>query len=165
VARLDATIQRIVEALAMLAGAIFAAMTLAIPVDVGLRACCRSAIFGLTDLTEHGLAAATFLAAPWVLVRNAHVSVDIMIMLLSSVSRRRVEAAVSILGTLISAIFAWYAFQAFMVALSRGSMVRGIIVFPEWLTFVAPVLSGILLAFCFLLRIGQPKSAPSARGL
>jgi TRAP-type transport system small permease protein len=63
--------------LAAAAGLIFALTAVLIPVNVVLRAGFSSAVFGLYDAIEFGLLAATFLAAPWVLARNAHVTVDI----------------------------------------------------------------------------------------
>jgi TRAP-type C4-dicarboxylate transport system permease small subunit len=156
--------ERIVFVLAALAGAIICAMALLIPVDVVLRACCGNAIFGLTDLSEHGLAAATFLAAPWVLSKNAHVSVDIALMALSQANRRRLDTVVNLLGAAICAIFMWYSAVAMLTALQRGSMVRGIIVVPEWITFAAPTLSLALLAIGFLLRLGVEKQDSATQG-
>ncbi|MDN2568544.1 TRAP transporter small permease [Aquibium sp. A9E412] len=152
-----------VRALAVVAGAVLVAITLAIALDVGLRACCTSAIRGLTDLVEHGIAAATFLAAPWVLMKNAHVAVDLVVTLLPGGPRRLVDRVVNGVGAAVSAVFFWYLLQALLGALQRGSMVRGILVVPEWLTFAAPVACTLLLAIGFLLRIGaapEPRSAP-----
>lgn len=151
----------LVRALAILAGAIFVATTVGITLDVALRACCTSAIVGLTDLTEYGLASATFLAAPWVLMKGAHVSVDIVTMTLSDRWRRHVSRLVNTLGAAISAILFWYMAKALMIAFERGSMVRGILVVPEWLTLLAPALCcGLLTAgFLLLLRHGSLSRA------
>lgn len=154
-----------VNALAIVAGAILAAIALAIPVDVSLRACCTSALFGLTDLIEHGLAAATFLGAPWVLMKNAHVSVDIVIAPLPQRTRRGLDRLVNAIGAAACAVLFWYMLQAALIAFGRGSMVRGIIVIPEWLTFLAPAICTLLLAAGFLLRIAHPPGKTSAPGL
>lgn len=163
--RLQASYRFVVTALAVVAGAILFAVTLAIPVDVTLRACCNKALFGLTDLTEHGLAAATFLGAPWVLTRNAHVAVDLVVMLLPTQVRRRLAVGVDLLGAAISALLSWYSFEALATAFARGSMVRGIIVIPEWWTLVAPTLCMLLLAIGFLLRLGTEEPARETPGL
>lgn len=153
------------SALAILAGAILSAVAIAISIDVTLRACCSSAIHGLTDMTEHGIAAATFMAAPWVLMKNAHVAVDLVTMALPTPIRRHVAMVVNLFGAAASAIFFWYVLQALLTAFGRGSMVRGIIVVPEWLTFVAPSLCMLLVAFGFLLRIGQETKTHESAGL
>lgn len=143
---------RLVTALAIVAGAVFAMMVIAISIDVVLRSCCTSALFGLGDLTEYGLAVATFLGAPWVLSKNSHVSVDIVTMTLSVTARRRLGFVVDLLGAAICACLFWYVLKALMIAFDRGSMVRGIIVVPEWLTLASPTVSALLLAIGFLLR-------------
>lgn len=162
---MESLYRRAVVALAVLAGAIIALIALAIPVDVFLRACCTRAIFGLTDLIEHGLAAATFMGAPWVLMKNAHVSVDIVVTQLPDRVRRRLEILVNGLGAAASATFFWYILQAALIAFARGSMVRGIVVIPEWLTFLAPALCTLLLAAGFLLRAAHSPGRASAAGL
>ena len=68
-------------------------------------------------------------------------------------------------GAAVSAVFFWYVLQALIIAAGRGSMVRGIIVLPEWLTFVAPTLSGALLAIGFLIRIGRTAQSRQVQGL
>jgi TRAP-type C4-dicarboxylate transport system permease small subunit len=165
VARLDSAYQVVTTALAILAGAILSAITVAISVDVVMRECCTSAIFGLGDLTEHGIAAATFLGAPWVLMKNAHVAVDIVTSHLPYRLRRSLATFVNVVGAAVSAAFFWYLLQALSIALGRGSMVRGIIVVPEWLTFTAPTLSAALLTIGFLLRIGKDAQVRQAAGL
>jgi len=165
VARFEAAFKRIVLALAVLAGAILSVIALAIPVDVTLRACCSAAIFGLGDLTEHGIAAATFLGAPWVLMRNGHVAVDIVINNLPLRARARLAVLVNVVGAAVSAIFAFYMGTALSIALGRGSIAVGIIAVPEWLTFVAPTISLALFAIGFLLRIGRDRQARQVQGL
>ena len=162
-ARFSATFDLTVTGLALVAGAILGAVAVAIPIDVALRACCSRAVYGLGDLTEHGIAAATFLGAPWVLRKNAHVAIDIATVVLSDQARRRLAIGVDLLGAAISALYFWYTLQALWIAVGRGSMVRGIIVIPEWLTFVAPVMCGALLTVGFVLRLGdrsQPRDTP-----
>ncbi len=95
----------VVQALAIAAGAILAAIALAIALDVALRTCCTNAIHGLTDMTEHGIAAATFLAAPWVLMKNAHVAVDLVVMLLPTRTRLRLDLVMNVVGAAVSAAF------------------------------------------------------------
>jgi TRAP-type C4-dicarboxylate transport system permease small subunit len=155
----------VIQASAVAAGAIIAAIAIAIAVDVALRSCCTSAIHGLTDMTEHGIAAATFLAAPWVLMKNAHVAVDLMVMMLPTRARLRLDLVMNLVGAAVSATFSWYLLQALTIAMQRGSMVRGIIVVPEWMTFAAPAACTLLLAIGFGLRIGTIPEKRGATGL
>jgi len=155
-----------INAFAALAGVILTAITLVLIVNVALRAFFASNVYGMVDAIEIGLMAATFLAAPWVLRKNAHVSVDIVLISLSPEARRRVDMATSLFAALLSAVFGWAALSAVMVAFSRGSMMRGVLVIPEWLPLLAPVVGAVLLTFEFLRRAGSgPASERHQAGL
>jgi len=140
------------DALAILAGAIFSAIAVAIAVNVVLRAVDGPQIRGLVDLIEAGMVAATFLAAPWVLSKNAHVTVDVVTSALPPETRQRLARLVCVLGMAVCAVLFWSALQAVLVSYGRGSMVRGILVYPEWWPLLAPTISGALLALEFARR-------------
>ena len=161
-ARLARLYERLTGALAALAGLLLVAASLGIGIDVALRACCDSALFGLGDAIEHGIAAATFLAAPWVLARGAHVSVDIVAATLPAHLRPPLAGLADLLGLAISMGFAWACFAAFALAWERESMVRGILAFPEWGTAAPPLIGAVLLALGFALRLAgaRPRAAP-----
>ncbi len=160
---LDRLFDRLLLALAWVAAAIFAATALAIPVNVVLRNGFGMAIYGLLELIEYGLLAATFLAAPWVLAKNAHVSVDLVVSTLGPGWRRLFEALANLIGAAISAVFLWYAFEAAARSMARGSLVRASFVFPEWwLLSIAPVAMALILVE-FLRRLLRPASAAGRR--
>ncbi|MGX1100609.1 TRAP transporter small permease [Amorphus sp. MBR-141] len=146
------SLQLVLNALAILAGAIFSLIAAAIAVNVALRALDAPQLRGMVDLIEAGMVAATFLAAPWVLSKNAHVTVDVVTTALPIETRRRLARAVCLLGMVVSAVLFWSALQAVMVSYGRGSMVRGILVYPEWWPLLAPTISGALLALEFARR-------------
>jgi len=98
---------RIVTALAMLAGAVITAITIGLIANVAARVFLGTSLFGLVDAIEMGLMAATFLAAPWVLQKNAHVAVDIVIASLPQNVARRVMMAMMLLGALISGVLSY----------------------------------------------------------
>lgn len=149
----------LIYALAVAAGAIFAAITIALTINVGLRVFAGTNLYGMVDAIEMGLMAATFLGAPWVLQRNAHVSVDIVLIALTEGTRRKVDAAASLLGALLSLVFCWSSLMALWIAWERGSMMRGVLVVPEWVVLAAPTIGGLLLAVEFLRRITREPAA------
>ena len=67
-------------------------------------------------------------------------------------TRRRLARIVCVLGMAIAATLCWSALQAVLVSYGRGSMVRGILVYPEWWPLLAPTISGALLALEFARR-------------
>ena len=122
---------RLLGLMAGIAAAIFAAIAIAIPVNVLLRNVFATGINGILDGVEYGLLAATFLAAPWVLARDAHVSVDIFA---AATGRFRpvLDRLVNLLGAGLALVFLYYSLEATLASAARGSMVRQTLVFPEW---------------------------------
>lgn len=139
-----------VTALALLAGAVLAAITMALVINVGLVSIFTTNIFGMADAIELGLMAVTFLAAPWVLQKNAHVAVDIVTVSLPVKFQRPLSIVMMSVGSVVSAVFGWAAFQALLIAFARGSMIQGILVFPEWIAMVPASLAGVLLMIEFI---------------
>lgn len=157
---------RLVGALAGLSGVVLALVALLIPVNLLMRSCCDASLFGLLDAVEYGLMAATFLGAPWVLAQNAHVTVDIVTISLPRRVQHPLSQLVNVAGVLLSAILAWYAFSAASISFERGSMIRTAFMVPEWLTLIAPGISGTLLALEFCRRLWRgPEGRRSASGL
>lgn len=161
----NAAFDALLGALAALAAAIFAAIALLIPLNVALKALGIGSIYGLLEATEYGMLAATFLAAPWVLARNAHVSVDLVTAALPEGARRRTEIVTNLLGAAAALLFLVYAVEALMVSATRGSMIRTAFVIPEWWTLTAAPLSMVLILVEFLRKIAAPAAERARVGL
>lgn len=146
-------LDRIVDALAVLAAAILAVITIALAANVALRFFFRANLYGMVDAIEIGLMAATFLGAPWVLKKNAHVAVDLFISGLTPAVRRSVNRAICLVGALLSLAMCWTTLTALLVAFRRGSMTRGVLVVPEWILLAAPALGAALLTVVFLQQM------------
>lgn len=149
-----------------LSAAILAAIALGISVNVVLRGVSDSALYGLLDLVEYGLLAATFLGAPWVLALNAHVAVDLVTASLPQRIAQPLARATATLGLIVSAVFLYYAIEAASISAGRGSMVRQAFVFPEWWTLAAAPLGFGLICAVFLRQLlAPPKGNRTAAGL
>ena len=157
---------RLLLVLACFAAAIFAAIALAIPLNVVLRNGYGTAIRGLLDVIEFGILAATFLAAPWVLSKNGHVSVDLVVSALPHRGRRVANLMANVIGTAVSATFFWYAVQAMLASYARGAMVRATFIYPEWWVLAIIPVSMALIVVEFLRRFLRPTDgARSLSGL
>ena len=149
---LNAVYVGVLNALAALAALVIALTALLITVNVILRAFSVYSLFGLFDAIEYALMAATFLAAPWVLAKNAHVTVDIGLLALPPAARRRVARAGNLFAALLAVIFFWFALEATLASFARGSMVRTSFVFPEWWALAVMPVAMLLMAIEFVLR-------------
>ena len=151
---------RLLTALAWVAGAIAVAIVVAICLNVALRNILGQTIYGLFDAIEYGLLAMTFLAAPWVLSKNAHVTVDLISRGLPPGPGRRLARITSLIGCAVAVIFLIYAFQAMTESMARGSMIRTAFTFPEWWTLSVAPLSFALIALEFLRQAVWPRARP-----
>lgn len=153
---LDRAFDRLLGAFAALAAAILGATALLISLNVILRNAAGTTIFGLLDAVEYGLLAATFLAAPWVLARNAHVTVDLLTAALPERAARRLARAVALLGFAIAAVFLRYALEAAWASAARGSMIRTAFVIPEWWVLSVAPAAFLLICVEFLRQAVRP---------
>lgn len=163
--RLSAVFDGLLLTLARLAAAIFAAVAVMIPVNLVFRNVFGASIYGLLDLVEYGILAATFLAAPWVLAINGHVAVDLVVHALKGRARRTVERAASLVGAAVSAILLVYALQALLLSAGRGTMVRTAFTFPEWWVLTPMPLAMALILIEFARKIARGPGAHDVAGL
>lgn len=155
--------QRLLDALAALAGAIFALIAILIPVNVALRAGGAS-LYGLLDAIEYGLFVSAFLAAPWVLSRGGHVTVDIVVAAVPRRAQRALAVATSLIGALACAIFFWFAIEALAASHARGSAIRRAFVIPEWWVLAVPPASMALLTVEFGRQLFAALTGWTVRG-
>jgi TRAP-type C4-dicarboxylate transport system permease small subunit len=163
VQKLEDLYRGLLAGLAAVAGLIFGLTAVLISINIVLRAGFSSAILGLFEAIEYGLLAATFLAAPWVLARNAHVTVDIGLMALSDRQRRLVGRLTNLLGAGLCATFLYYSLSAALASAARGSMIRTSFVIPEWWVLSVMPVAMALMMVEFLLRSGRSITAERHR--
>jgi TRAP-type C4-dicarboxylate transport system permease small subunit len=159
--RLDRAFDWILHALALLAAAIFGLTAVLISVNVVLRNLGMPTIYGLLDAVEFGLLGATFLGAPWVLSKGAHVSVDLITGVVAERSRRRLARLTAGVGLVVSAITAFYGAEATIVSAGRGSMIRTAFTIPEWWILAIVPVAFTILALEFLRQAIRPPTAPA----
>jgi TRAP-type C4-dicarboxylate transport system permease small subunit len=151
---------RLLIALAWVAGVIAVAIVVAICLNVALRNLLGETIYGLFDAIEYGILAMTFLAAPWVLSKNAHVTVDLISRGLPPGQGRVLARVTNLIGCIVALIFLIYAFQAMTMSMSRGSMIRTAFTIPEWWTLSVAPLSFALISVEFLRQAIWPPARP-----
>jgi len=132
----------LVRILCVLAVAAIVAMTLGISTEVIMRIFGLPSIVGLIELTEYGLFISTFFAAPYLLRKNEHIRVDILMSRADKATARVVEFGVLLCIVAISVITGLVA-TAVMVANARnGTLIFKDLVFPQWwLDWIIPLTS------------------------
>lgn len=150
----------LVEALAATAGVLLGTMALAVAFDVVSRNIGLGAFPWITDASEYSLPLATFLAAPWLLAKNEHVRLDILLHVLPPRAARALDAASNSIGLAICAVLVAYGVRTIANSAAQGAMVVKSLVFPEWWLYVPVPLCFTLLAIEFMRRLAA-RAAPS----
>lgn len=117
---------------------------LLVALDVVLRNLNAMALPWVVEVSEYSLPIATFLAAPWILYRNEHVRLDLLLTALPRGVARAVDRVADVAGLLICLVFLWFGVYVIIDSARHGSIVDKTLSFPEWWLYV-PV------PFCFAL--------------
>lgn len=155
---------RLLDWLGVGAGAVFAIIALATTWDVLERSLTGHTVKGLADLVEYALFVATFLAAPWLLRQNGHVTVDFLVVALPQHLGKIVRRLADAVGLAVCLVLLVYGARATWGSWASGNIVLKTIVFPEWWLYAVIVVSMLLLALEFVRRLllGRDSSAGPA---
>ncbi len=159
-------LDRLVDALALAAGALLCALVVLICMDVVARTFTLFATPWTLDITEYMLYAITFLGSPWVLREDGHIAIEIFVERLAPRARRAVRRGSDALGALICAVLLYYACRMWWRSYRSKNLIYETFVFPEWYLYcIAPPVF-LLLLLLFLRRTARaasqaPREPPS----
>lgn len=124
-----------------------------VALDVVLRNLGFGTLPWIVEISEYSLPVATFLTAPWLLYRNEHVRIEVLVASLPRAVARGVDALADLFGLAVSLALAWYGLR--IIADSRGinALIIKTLVFPEWWLFVPLPVGAALLALEFGRRL------------
>lgn len=135
------------------AALLLGAMALLVTLDVVLRNVGLGSVAWVNEVSEYSLPVATLLIAPWLLYRNEHVRLDVV---LQAVPRRLcvvLERCCDVIGIAICAVFVWYSVRLILDSSRIGSMMVKTLVIPEWWQYALVPVSFCLLAVEFARRL------------
>lgn len=143
------TYDRLIVALAVLAGAAIALAFVLIIVDVGLRFAGFNPPGFTIATVEYLLLYFALFAAPWLVRLKGHVYVDALITRLPQGARMPVEKVVYALCVATPLVFAWFAARLFLDAAQSGLFEERAIDIPLWLLYAPMPLGFALVAVEF----------------
>lgn len=149
---LNAIFDRTVNVLGFLAAALIAAVMLAVTLEIGLRYFVQHSMIWIIEATQYGLVFITFLGAAWVLKRDKHISIDILLNQLSQRARDVVNIITSILGAIVCLIITAYGVMVSWDYMQMGYLYYGSLPIPAYLLAAVIPLGGFLLFIQFLKR-------------
>ena len=122
------------------------------------------------DLSEYSLVWMTFLAAPWILLRDGHVRVEILVEAIGPRSQRVIGVLVSIIGLIACAVLAWRTGTAAIEYAQNDVRVGRIWNIPRIYPYVVVPLGSAFLGIAFVARLllylgnRDPEAELRARG-
>lgn len=147
---------------AALAGALLIAVMLMVTVKIIFRYVLGEGLIGVDQISGTLLLYITFLGAAWVLRREEHVSIDLLINFLNPRMRRWFGIVTSIIGASVCLILTIYATQEVISSWQKGIRIPAEIEIPRVVNLGVIPLGCLLLFIQFLRRTGR---FVSGRGL
>lgn len=146
--------ERVAAGLAALAAFLILAMSVWITYDVLTRYFLAAASPWAFDLSEYSLVWITFLAAPWVLLQDRHVRIEILVDLLPVRLQRILGVLVCLIAMAACAILTWRTGLAAIEYFERNVMMARIWRIPRFWPYGAIPLGSAFLTIAFALRAG-----------
>jgi TRAP-type transport system small permease protein len=143
----------LLKGFAAAAAILLGAMALLVTLDVVMRNVGLGTIAWVNEVSEYSLPVATLLIAPWLLHRNEHVRLDVLIVNLPRRLGRLLERSCDVVGIAICAVFAWYSIRLILDSARISSMVVKTLAIPEWWQYALVPVSFSLLAVEFARRL------------
>lgn len=140
---------RLLELLAAVAAVLLGASALAITLDVVGRNVGLGTLPWILEVSEYVLPLATFLVAPWLLYRNEHVRLDILLHRWPALGH-----LTNVIGLAVCLVLVWY---GVLTIRNSGGMVLKSVVFPEWWLYVPVPMCFGLLAIEFIRRLALAR--------
>jgi len=142
----------IVDGAAMLAAALLITVMLVTTIKVIFRYGLHEGLFGIDQISGTMLLYITFLGAAWVLRREEHVSIDLLVSVLDMQTRRRLQIFGSILGAAICFCLALFGTLEVVNSLQKGIRIPAEIEIPRAVNLVVIPFGSLLLGLQFLRR-------------
>jgi len=128
-------------------------MTVAVAADVILRNLKLANLPWVVEISEYILFLATFLAAPWVMHKDGHTRVDVVVRILPSKAGMLTAVIADCFALLICLFLLYYGARTAIEAIRLKSLIIKQLIVPEWWLFAIIPVSGLLLTVEFLCRI------------
>lgn len=168
------TIARVFDTLldvgAALSGALLVAVMFLTSIKVFFRYGLREGLMGVDQISGTLLVYIAFLGAAWVLRREEHVTIDLLVTRLRPGPRRWLTCANSVVGALICLVVAVYGTVEAVTSWQRGILIPAEIEIPRVINLGVIPLGAFLLCLQFMRRArraldsAEPEPEPEANG-
>lgn len=142
---------KVINILAYIAGVLVVLTMLGIVAEVISRKLLHKSLTGVVEISEYCLLYITFFGSTWLLKRDGHVKMDIVITRMGPRQRSMMNFMTSIMCAVLCIIIAWYSALTTIDLFQRGMYLTTILETPV-APLLAPVPIGSFLLFIQFLR-------------
>jgi len=121
--------------------------------EVVTRTFLNYSIFWVVEIAEYSLLFITFLGAAWLLGRDEHVRMDMLVLWLGRKARYMTNAVTSFIGAVISLIFTWYGIKVTWTNYQQDTFIQSLIEPPAYIIYWIIPLGSFLLFIQFLIQV------------
>ena len=167
-AKASAIFDRVIDFLVFLACLLLMFAVVMVGLDVALRYFFGRPIIWAVEITEYSLLYIAFLGAAWLLKKEGHVRVDVVLNLLNPRNQTLVNIITSILGAMVCLVIAWYGAEITWDHFVRGVPSIQLLHTPRFLILMIIPIGSFLLFIQFLRRtygyLGERQRAKVVQG-
>ena len=145
-------VDRTTDVAAFISGALIMILVLMITTAVLLRYYFDLSVAWSTELAEYFVYLLVILPTPWVLRKDAHVSVDVFLNFLSHRARRRIAVFINFLGAVIGFAFFYYSGLATYENYVKETLTLRIMPIPRYLLLLPMPIVSVLFSLQFLRK-------------
>lgn len=150
-----AGINRLTNAMAFISGVLLFTLGPMITIAVIMRYYFKLSVAWSTEIEEYMLYVAVLLAAPWIMRRDAHVRVDILLNKAKDDTKRILQLIGNGVGLLISSGLFYFGLLATHENFIRGTKIIKVMPIPKYLPLLFVPIMGFVLFFIFLFNIWE----------
>lgn len=137
---------------AYLTGGIIVFMTVTVNYEVIMRYFFDRTSTWVVDYARFSLVYLSILAAGWVLAKEGHVKIELVVSALPPTAQQVLNTITSALGTLVCGIFFWYSLQLTLDTFRLKQVFILGTATPQWLIWMVLPIGSLLLVLQFLRR-------------
>lgn len=142
----------ILNVFAFLSALLLAFIMLSICLEVIMRYFLNRPLVWVIEMSEYALLYITFLGTAWLLRREGHVTVDILLVRLNPKNQAALGFLSSIVGIIISLILIWYGSEVAWDHYVRGVFKPTVLQFPTAPVLAIIPIGSVILAMQFIRR-------------
>ena len=142
----------IISLLAVVAAVALIVIMLLVGADATMRYFLNRPIRGVLEVTEMGIVALTFLGAAWLLEKEGHVKIDVIINRVNPRGQALLNGITSIVGVVICLTLAWYSANLAVDHFQRGVTTFTVLRLVTYPRFIIIAVGSFLLSMQFIRR-------------